>query len=58
LLSNVKEHKAKGPDEVPTVLLRRLSTVISPVLAIIFKTSLYQCKVPTEWKTANVILYF
>jgi len=37
LLSNLKEHKAKGPDEIPTMLLKRLSREISPALTQIFK---------------------
>jgi len=58
LLSNLKEHKAKGPDEIPAALLKRLSTEISPALTHIFQASLYQCKVPKEWKTANVVPVF
>ena len=48
LLSNLKEHKAKGPDEIPTILLKRLSTSISPALTLIFQAFLHQCKIPTE----------
>ena len=28
LLSNLEDHKASGPDEIPTTLLKRLATVI------------------------------
>jgi len=42
LLSNLKEHKAEGPDEIPTVLLKRLSIEISPQ---ILQAPFYQCKV-------------
>jgi len=48
LLSNLNEHKAKGPDEIPTILLKRLSTTISPALTLIFQPSLYQCKIRME----------
>jgi len=58
LLSNLKEHKARGPDEIPTILLKRLSTSISPALTLIFQASLHQCKIPTEWKTANIVPIF
>ena len=59
LLSSLKEHKAKGPDEIPTILLKRLSREISPALTQqIFRASLHQCKVPTEWKTANIVAVF
>jgi len=30
LLSNLKEHKAKGPDKIPTVLLKMLFVELSP----------------------------
>ena len=39
---NLKEHKAKGPDEIPTILLKRLSTIISPALTLILQASLHQ----------------
>ena len=58
LLSNLKEHKAKGPDEIPTILLKRLSTSVSPALTLIFQASLHQCKIPMEWKTANIVSVF
>ena len=55
LLSNLKEHKAKGPDEIPTILLKRLSTSVSPALT---QASLHQYKIPMEWKTANIVPVF
>ena len=60
LLSDLKEHKAKGPDEIPTISLKRLSTSVSPalILILIFQASLHQCKIPTEWKTANIVPVF
>ena len=41
VISNLKEQKAKGPDEIPTILLKRLSTTVSPVLTLIFQASLH-----------------
>ena len=46
LLSNLEDHKASGPDEIPTTLLKRLATVISPILTMIFQASLHQCLIP------------
>ena len=40
LITNLKEHKAKGPDEIPTILLKRLSTTVSPALTLIFQASI------------------
>jgi len=42
LLSNLKEHKAKGPDKIPTLRLKRHSVEISPALTQSFQASLYQ----------------
>ena len=58
LLSNLNEHKAKGPDEIPTMILKKLSVPISPALTLIFQASLHQCKIPTEWKIANIVPVF
>jgi len=45
-------------DEIPTILLKRLSTSISPALTLIFQASLHQCKIPTEWKSAKIVPVF
>ena len=42
LLSELDSHKASGPDGIPTRLLKELSNNVSPVLALIFNTSLHQ----------------
>jgi len=54
LLSNLKEHKAKGPDEIP------LNNTIKEVLLrnITYKFFNPQFKVPTEWKTVNIVPVF
>ena len=58
LLSSLDDHKASGPDEIPTTLLKKLATVISPVLTRIFQASLHQCLIPMDWKSANVVPVF
>ena len=55
LLDNLNSHKATGPDNIPTQLLKQLSPEISPVLTMIFQAALQQCQVPTDWKTANIV---
>jgi len=47
-----------GPDEIPTILLKKFFREISPALPLNFQASLHQCKVPTEWKTANIVPVF
>ena len=58
LLLNLKGHKASGPDEIPTTLLKRLAIEISPVLAMIFQASLHQSVIPIDWKLAGVVQIF
>ena len=58
LLSSFDDHKVSGPDEIPTTLLKKLATVISPVLTRIFQASLHQCLIPMDWKSANVVPVF
>ena len=48
LLLNLKDHKASGPDEIPTTLLKRLAIEISPVLTMIFQASLHQSVIPID----------
>ena len=52
--TNIK--KATGPDDLPNWILRDLSCTIAPPICAIFNQSLRDCKLPTEWKQANVIL--
>ena len=55
LLLNLKDHKASGPDEISTTLLKRLAKEISPVFTMIFQASLHQSSViPIDWKLASV----
>ena len=50
LLLNLEDHKASGPDEISTILLKRLqvATEISLVLTMIFQASLHQSIIPTD----------
>ena len=58
LLSSLDDHKASGPDGIPATLLKKLTTVISPVLTIIFQASLQQGLDPMDWKSANIVPIF
>ena len=54
LLDSVDIHKSAGSDNIPSCLLKELSTEFSPNVTFIFKL-LYQCCVPKEWKTAKIV---
>ena len=58
LLTGLKIHKATGPDEIPTRLLKTLADELTPVISLFFQASLNQGIIPDDWKTANVVPVF
>ena len=54
LLLKLKDHKACGPDLLPTIILKAAAEPISIFLHIIFETSLRDGKLPNDWKLANI----
>ena len=54
LLKNLKDHKASGPDNLSPLLLKSVAAEVSPILNLIFNTSLRQGAVPKDWQHANV----
>jgi len=58
LLQELNPHKAQGPDNIPTRFLKEFAAELAPCLTLIFKASLKQGKVPSEWKQANVTALF
>ncbi|MCG8034813.1 MAG: hypothetical protein JAZ03_21935, partial [Candidatus Thiodiazotropha taylori] len=58
LLLNLDPHKAQGPDNIPTRLLKDFATEITPALTLIFQASIEEGKVPDDWKTALVTPVF
>ena len=58
LLCTLKEHKATGPDHIPTKLLKTLAEELTPTFTLFFQASLKQGTIPTDWTTANVVPIF
>ena len=58
LLRGLKEHKATGPDKIPTRLLKTLAEELTPVYSLFFQASLNQSILPDDWKTADVVPVF
>ena len=54
LISNLKIHKAMGPDDIGPRVLRELVDVTAPILTSIFRKSYETGKLPSDWKQANV----
>jgi hypothetical protein len=55
LLRNLNIHKATGPDNLPTRLLKTVASQIAPALTTFFQASVAQGKIPSQWKSANVV---
>jgi len=58
LFSEIDPYKAMGPDEIPPQLLKELSSEIAPCPSLVFRGSLKQGILPSDWKTALVTALF
>lgn len=58
LLKSLKAHKAPGPDQISSLILKEMANVIAPMLTAIFKKSCDSGVVPEDWKTANITPVF
>lgn len=58
LLRNLNIHKASGPDEIPTPLIKEQAENLAPVFTTFFQASITQGKLPSDWKEANVVPIF
>ena len=55
LLSNLKAHKAPGPDGLSPRVLKEMATTIGPILTVIYQRSYDTGVVPEDWRSANVV---
>ena len=55
ILKGLNEHKATGPDEIPSRLLKTCADELAPMLTLLFQASLDQGTVPADWKQAHVV---
>ena len=58
LLSYLQVHKAMGPDEIPSRLLKELAKELTPIFTLFYQACLDQGTTPDDWKTANVVPIF
>ena len=58
LLNKINPHKATGPDEIPTRLLKEASYEIAPIITLLFQASLKQGTLPKDWLKANMVPAF
>eukprot|EP00794_Sanderia_malayensis_P000872 gene872-166_t len=57
-LDQLKEDKAAGPDCIPPKFLKELRNVLALPLYLIFRKSLDESYLPSDWKTANISSIF
>lgn len=55
LLKNLQTHKATGPDCIPARFLNEFSNEIAPALTLLYRNSLSQGTVPSEWLHAFIV---
>ena len=58
VLRNLDVHKACPPNDISPFILKNCCASLSPLLAIVFNRSLYDGKVPSDWKKAYVVPIF
>ena len=54
LLSQLKPHKASGPDDIPNRVLKELSTELALCLTALFNQSLEAGTIPDDWSKASI----
>ena len=57
-MSNLNIHKAAGPDEIPTILLKELAPYLAETFTTFFQASINQGTIPPDWKEAFVVPIF
>ena len=57
-LNNLDPNKATGPDGIPSIILKELSTELCSPLCVIFNKSIQEGQIPSDWKSAEVTAIF
>ncbi|VDP84342.1 unnamed protein product [Echinostoma caproni] len=50
----LEPYQSPGPDGLHPIVVKEMTPVIAPTLAVLFEQSLTERRLPTEWKTAIV----
>ena len=49
---------AAGPDRIPGIVLRKLTSVLTRPLIVLFQQSIFSGRIPDPWRTAKVVPLF
>jgi hypothetical protein len=55
LLKHIDPNKAPGPDQIHGKVLKYYAKSLAKPLAILFRLSYNSCKIPLDWKSANIV---
>ena len=58
ILKHLDPNKASGPDKIHGTVLKKCAKSLAIPLSILFRTSYYTCKIPRDWKSANIVPVF
>ena len=58
LFNKLPNKYSAGPDEIPTILSKKLSNSLCLLLSLIFQKSFNNSALPDDWKRANVVPVF
>ena len=58
LLKGLNPHKATGPDEIPTNVLKEAAEELAPAITKLFQMSLDTGTIPDDWRQARVVPIF
>ena len=58
LLKKLPDKYSAGPDEIPNILLKKLSNLLCLSLSLIFQKFFNNSELPEDWKRVNVVPVF
>jgi hypothetical protein len=58
ILKHLNPNKASGPDKIHGTVLKKCAKSLAIPLSILFRTSYYTCRIPRDWKSANIVPVF
>ena len=54
-LASLDPYKARGPDKIPTIVLKQCAEALASSLSLLFNRSLALSRIPSEWKKSLVV---
>ena len=58
VIEGLREDAAAGPDEIPSIVIKRLQEELTRPLNILFQKSIHEKRIPEDWRHSNVTLLY